>query len=86
MDFTIENWNYFQRSFDIDKYKDVANFEVLDFEGQLVAVFYADFSKKRKTKWRMTSYKSQAIKNGHQSKRPHVSIVCNFTSTELHLY
>jgi peptidyl-dipeptidase Dcp len=71
--------NYFQRSFDIDKYhEDVQTFS-FDFEGQLVAVFYADFfprKGKRNGAW-MTSYKSQAVKM--KSMRPHVSIVCNFT-------
>ncbi|MFV8352428.1 M3 family metallopeptidase [Flavobacterium sp. XS2P14] len=71
----------FKEVFDIDKYhEDVQTFEVLDFEGQLVAVFYTDFfprKGKRNGAW-MTSYKSQAIKNGI-NERPHVSIVCNFT-------
>ncbi|QZK89508.1 M3 family metallopeptidase [Flavobacterium sp. CHNK8] len=71
----------FKEVFDIDKYhEDVQTFEVLDSEGQLVAVFYADFfprKGKRNGAW-MTSYKSQAIKNGI-NERPHVSIVCNFT-------
>ncbi|MFV8333040.1 M3 family metallopeptidase [Flavobacterium sp. GSP14] len=71
----------YKEVFDIDKYhKDVQTFEVLDFEGQLVAVFYADFfprKGKRNGAW-MTSYKSQAVKNGI-NERPHVSIVCNFT-------
>jgi peptidyl-dipeptidase Dcp len=71
----------FKEVFDIDKYhEDVQTFEVLDFENQLVAVFYADFfprKGKRNGAW-MTSYKSQAIKNGI-NERPHVSIVCNFT-------
>ncbi|MFV8355280.1 M3 family metallopeptidase [Flavobacterium sp. XS1P32] len=78
----------FKEVFDIDKYhENVQTFEVLDFEGQLVAVFYADFfprKGKRNGAW-MTSYKSQAIKNtclpDRQgiNERPHVSIVCNFT-------
>ncbi|MBB1192260.1 M3 family peptidase [Flavobacterium sp. SOK18b] len=71
----------FKEVFDIDKYhEDVQTFEVLDFEGQLVAIFYADFfprKGKRNGAW-MTSYKSQAMKNGI-NERPHVSIVCNFT-------
>nr|WP_309758019.1 M3 family metallopeptidase [Flavobacterium sp.] len=71
----------FKEVFDIDKYhKDVQTFEVLDFENNLVAIFYADFfprKGKRNGAW-MTSYKSQAIKNGI-NERPHVSIVCNFT-------
>jgi peptidyl-dipeptidase Dcp len=71
----------FKEVFDIDKYHaDVQTFEVLDFEGQLVAVFYSDFfprKGKRNGAW-MTSFKPQYIKNGI-NERPHVSIVCNFT-------
>ena len=71
----------FKEVFDIDKYHaDVQTFEVVDFEGQLVAVFYADFfprKGKRNGAW-MTSFKPQYIKNGI-NERPHVSIVCNFT-------
>jgi len=71
----------FKEVFDIDKYHDdVQTFEVLDFENQLVAIFYADFfprKGKRNGAW-MTSFKPQYIKNGI-NERPHVSIVCNFT-------
>ncbi|WP_338378123.1 M3 family metallopeptidase [uncultured Flavobacterium sp.] len=71
----------FKEVFDIDKYhKDVKTFEVLDFENQLVAVFYADFfprKGKRNGAW-MTSFKSQSIRNG-VNERPHISNVCNFT-------
>lgn len=71
----------FKEVFDIDKYhEDVQTFEVLDFEGKLVAVFYSDFfprKGKRNGAW-MTSYKPQYIKDGI-NERPHVSIVCNFT-------
>ena len=71
----------FKEVFDIDKYhEDVQTFEVLDFEGQLVALFYSDFfprKGKRNGAW-MTSYKPQYIKEGI-NERPHVSIVCNFT-------
>ena len=71
----------FKEVFDIDKYhEDVQTFEVLDFEGKLVAIFYSDFfprKGKRNGAW-MTSYKPQYIKNGI-NERPHVSIVCNFT-------
>jgi len=71
----------FKEVFDIDKYhEDVQTFEVLDFEGKLVAIFYSDFfprKGKRNGAW-MTSYKSQSVKNGI-NERPHVSIVCNFT-------
>ena len=65
----------------IDKYhQDVLTYEVLDNEGNLVSVFYADFfprAGKRNGAW-MTSYKPQMMKDGH-NHRPHVSIVCNFT-------
>jgi peptidyl-dipeptidase Dcp len=71
----------FKEVFDIDKYHpDVQTFEVVDFQNELVAIFYADFfprKGKRNGAW-MTSYKSQFIKNGI-NERPHVSIVCNFT-------
>ncbi|MBA4154958.1 M3 family metallopeptidase [Flavobacterium sp.] len=71
----------FKEVFDIDKYhNDVKTFEVLDFEEQLVAIFYADFfprKGKRNGAW-MTSFKPQYIKND-LNERPHVSIVCNFT-------
>ncbi len=71
----------FKEVSDIDKYhEDVQTFEVLDFEGKLVAIFYSDFfprKGKRNGAW-MTSYKSQYIKDGN-NERPHVSIVCNFT-------
>ena len=71
----------FKKVFDIDKYhEDVQTFEVLDFEGNLVAIFYSDFfprKGKRNGAW-MTSYKPQYIKDGI-NERPHVSIVCNFT-------
>lgn len=82
--FTIAEKLYditFKEVFDIDKYhEDVKTFEVLDFEGQLVAIFYSDFfprKGKRNGAW-MTSYKPQYIKDG-VNERPHVSIVCNFT-------
>lgn len=71
----------FKEVFDIDTYhNDVQIFEVLDFQDELVAVFYADFfprKGKRNGAW-MTSFKPQYIKNG-VNERPHVSIVCNFT-------
>jgi Zn-dependent oligopeptidase len=71
----------FKEVFDIEKYhEDVQTFEVLDFEGKLVAIFYSDFfprKGKRNGAW-MTSFKPQFIKNG-LNERPHVSIVCNFT-------
>ena len=65
----------------IDKYhNDVLTYKVTDNEGELVAIFYADFfprEGKRNGAW-MTSYKPQMIKDG-KNERPHVSIVCNFT-------
>ncbi|MDO1499763.1 M3 family metallopeptidase [Winogradskyella maritima] len=65
----------------IDKYhEDVLTYEVLDVNGDLVSVFYADFfprAGKRNGAW-MTSFKPQMIKDGI-NERPHVSIVCNFT-------
>lgn len=71
----------FKEVFDIDKYhEEVQTFEVLDFENNLVAVFYTDFfprKGKRNGAW-MTSFKPQYIKDGF-NERPHVSIVCNFT-------
>ncbi|NBU80181.1 MAG: M3 family peptidase [Flavobacteriaceae bacterium] len=71
----------FKEVFHIDKYhENVQTFEVLDFENQLVAIFYADFfprKGKRNGAW-MTSFKPQYNKDGI-NERPHVSIVCNFT-------
>lgn len=71
----------FKEVFNIDKYhEDVQTFEVNDFEGKLVAIFYSDFfprKGKRNGAW-MTSFKPQYIENGI-NERPHVSIVCNFT-------
>ena len=66
---------------DIDTYhKDVTTYEVTGEDGNLVAIFYADFfprKGKRNGAW-MTSYKSQYVKDAI-NERPHVSIVCNFT-------
>ncbi len=71
----------FKEVFNIDKYhEEVQTFEVLDFEGKLVAIFYSDFfprKGKRNGAW-MTSFKPQYIKDD-VNERPHVSIVCNFT-------
>ena len=71
----------FEEIFEIDKYhEDVKTYEVKDENGQLVAVFYADFfprKGKRNGAW-MTSFKSQSIKK-EINERPHISIVCNFT-------
>ncbi len=86
--FTIAEKLYgitFKEVFDIDKYhEDVQTFEVLDFEGNLVSIFYTDFfprKGKRNGAW-MTSYKSQWIKDGI-NERPHISNVCNFTPPTL---
>jgi Zn-dependent oligopeptidase len=72
---------YFMEVKDIQVYhKDVKTYRVLDDEGTLVAIFYADFhprAGKRDGAW-MTSFKPQQIKNGIND-RPHISIVCNFT-------
>lgn len=82
--FTIAEKLYsikFTEVFDVETYhKDVRTFEVTDFEGNFVALFYADFfprKGKRNGAW-MTSFKSQYIKNG-KNERPHISNVCNFT-------
>ena len=57
----------FKEVFDIDKYhEDVQTFEVLDFEGQLVAVFYSDFfprATKRGGAW-MSGIKDQGMYQG----------------------
>jgi peptidyl-dipeptidase Dcp len=61
-------------------HKDVKAYEVLDATGKHKSVFYADFfprSGKRAGAW-MTSYRGQ-WKDSGVNKRPHVSIVCNFT-------
>lgn len=72
---------HFKEVQNIDKYHpEVKTYEVKDDEGELVALFYADFHPrpgKRNGAW-MTSYKPQQIKNG-TNERPHISNVCNFT-------
>ncbi|KXX71812.1 M3 family metallopeptidase [Flammeovirga sp. SJP92] len=72
---------HFEARTDIDKYhEDVMTYEVKDGKGRHIAVFYADFfprAGKRGGAW-MTSFRGQSIYNGEE-KRPHVSIVCNFT-------
>jgi len=71
----------FTEIFDIDKYhEEVTTYEVKDENGNLVAIFYADFfprKGKRNGAW-MTSFKSQYVKDG-VNERPHISNVCNFT-------
>lgn len=72
---------HFEEVQNIEKYHaDVKTYEVKDDEGELAAIFYADFhprAGKRNGAW-MTSYKPQQIRGG-KNDRPHISIVCNFT-------
>jgi Zn-dependent oligopeptidase len=72
---------HFEEINNIDKYhSDVLTYKVLDNNGDLVCIFYADFFPrpgKRNGAW-MTSFKPQSIKKG-VNERPHISIVCNFT-------
>lgn len=82
--FTIAKKLYgleFKESTEIPTYQeDVKAFEVYDSEGKFKSVLYTDFfprAGKRNGAW-MTSYKSQYIREGVDS-RPHISIVCNFT-------
>ncbi|MGB3948876.1 MAG: M3 family metallopeptidase [Bacteroidia bacterium] len=71
----------FEQRTDIQTYhKDVTTYEVKDATGKHLAVFYADFfprPSKRNGAW-MTSFVNQNKYDGIE-KRPHVSIVCNFT-------
>jgi peptidyl-dipeptidase Dcp len=71
----------FQARSDIQKYHpDVISYEVKDKDGSHLALLYADFfprSGKRNGAW-MTSYQGQRNFDGLE-KRPHISIVCNFT-------
>jgi peptidyl-dipeptidase Dcp len=60
-------------------HEDVTVYEVLDRDGSLISIFYADFfprAGKRNGAW-MTSYRGQKILEGN-NVRPIVSIVCNF--------
>ena len=82
--FTIANKLFdlnFEEINNIDKYHDeVLTYKVTDNNGDLIAIFYADFFPrpgKRNGAW-MTSYKPQYVKDG-VNDRPHISIVCNFT-------
>jgi peptidyl-dipeptidase Dcp len=82
--FTISQKLYglqFEEIHTIDKYlEDVLTYKVTDANNDLVAIFYADFfprAGKRNGAW-MTSYRGQSIESGID-RRPHVSIVCNFT-------
>ncbi len=71
----------FKERTDIDKYhEDVTVYEVFDKNGEHQALFYADFfprEGKRAGAW-MTSFREASNVQGNK-KRPHVSIVCNFT-------
>jgi peptidyl-dipeptidase Dcp len=71
----------FQERNDIQKYhSDVISYEVKDKDGSHLALLYADFfprEGKRNGAW-MTSYQGQRKIDGEE-KRPHISIVCNFT-------
>ncbi|MRI02366.1 M3 family peptidase [Kriegella sp. EG-1] len=76
---------HFEEVFDIDKYhEEVKTYKVYDADKNFLSLFYADFHPrkgKRGGAW-MTSFKSQWIKDGENS-RPQISNVCNFTpSTE----
>lgn len=66
---------------DIPTYhQDVKTYEVTDSEGHYVGLFYMDFFPRETKKggaW-MTNYREQGIWS-KQVRRPHVSIVCNFT-------
>lgn len=82
--FTVANKLFdlhFQEVHNIDTYHpDVKTYLVTDGANNEVALFYADFHPrpgKRDGAW-MTIYRSQEIKNG-KNRRPHISIVCNFT-------
>jgi peptidyl-dipeptidase Dcp len=59
---------------------EVTAYEVSDESGAHKAILYADFfprKGKRNGAW-MTSFRGQKVVDG-QNKRPHISIVCNFT-------
>ena len=82
--FTIAEKLYgirFEKRNDIQKYhEDVEVYEVLGENNQHLALFYTDFfprKGKRAGAW-MTEFRGQSNVGG-KSKRPHVSIVCNFT-------
>lgn len=71
----------FEKRPDIPTYHaDVEVYKVSDSSGKDVGLFYTDFfprPNKRSGAW-MTSYRSQGLVMG-QVRRPHISIVCNFT-------
>lgn len=71
----------FEKRNDIQKYhEDVEIYEVFDERNNHIALFYTDFfprKGKRAGAW-MTEFKGESnVQNN--SKRPHISIVCNFT-------
>lgn len=61
---------------------DVDVYDVTDAQGRHMALFYADFfprASKGGGAW-MTAFREQSFtKDGKTEKRPHISIVCNFT-------
>ncbi len=72
----------FSETPEVSKYQeDVRTFEVTDKNtGAFVGVFYTDFfprASKRPGAW-CTRFRSQGLLKG-ENRRPHVSIVCNFT-------
>ncbi|SMC46619.1 M3 family metallopeptidase [Moheibacter sediminis] len=71
----------FEKRFDIQKYhEDVEIYEVSDKQNNHLALFYTDFfprKGKRAGAW-MTEFRGESNVQGN-SKRPHISIVCNFT-------
>lgn len=71
----------FKERKDIDKYhEDVKVYEILNAENEHQGLFYADFFPRKGKKagaW-MTEFRGQSNING-KNKRPHISIVCNFT-------
>jgi len=82
--FTIAGKLYgirFEKRNGIDKYhEDVDVYEVFDENGEHLALFYTDFfprKGKRPGAW-MTKFRGESNIRGN-SKRPHISIVCNFT-------
>ena len=61
---------------------DVGVYRVMDADGSFLALLYADFFPrpgKQGGAW-MTEFRSQSRINGEE-KRPHISIVCNFTKS-----
>lgn len=66
---------------DIDKYhEDVKVYEILNENNEHQGLFYADFFPRKGKKagaW-MTEFRGQSNVDG-KNKRPHISIVCNFT-------